>query len=178
MPTAADFKMELHRILLEAVRQGKQTAEVNAGDLHTRVGGYPGANHRMPVCCEVMRSAIATDIGDVVLSEPPSGQGATLTVRYVIPRPVDISAGINALKAVTSEPVKFPTLVRYTFSCKKCRKQFPIESGVSVRNAMSLEEAYENLAAFAKTVEPRIIKCSCGHEDQYYQKDVGFVALE
>jgi len=31
---------------------------------------------------------------------------------------------------------------------------------------------------FAKTVEPRTITCSCGHEDEYQQKDVGFLPLE
>lgn len=45
-------------------------------------------NHRMPVCCRVMRAAVAPDAGDVILGEPPSGQGASLTVRYVLPRPV------------------------------------------------------------------------------------------
>ena len=88
MPTAQEFKMELHRMMYEAMQEGKATADINAGELHRRVGGYPGANHRMPVCCEVMRSAIAADAGDAVLSEPPSGQGASLTVRYVLPRRV------------------------------------------------------------------------------------------
>jgi hypothetical protein len=38
MLTAADFKMELHRLLYEAMKQGSPTADVNAGDLHERVG--------------------------------------------------------------------------------------------------------------------------------------------
>lgn len=60
--------------------------DVNAGELHRRVGGYPGSNHRMPVSCEVMRSAMGSDAGDIVLSQPPKGDGATLTIRYVLPR--------------------------------------------------------------------------------------------
>jgi len=88
MPTAEDFNLELHRIMLEAMRAGKECAEVNAGELHRRVGDYPGRNHRMPVCCGVMRAALALDAGDVVLAEPPSGLGASLTIRYVLPRPV------------------------------------------------------------------------------------------
>lgn len=28
--------------------------EVNSGDVHRSLGGYPGADHRMPLCCEVM----------------------------------------------------------------------------------------------------------------------------
>jgi hypothetical protein len=67
MPTRQDFKLELHRIMNEAIHQGKATADMNAGDLHKRVGGYPGKNHRMPVCCGVMRGSLAPDVGDVIL---------------------------------------------------------------------------------------------------------------
>ncbi len=87
MPTADEFRMELYRMMNEAVHEGKETAEIKAGQLHRRVGGYPGRNHRMPVCCEVMRGAFAPDAGDLILEEPPSGQGASLTIRYVLPRP-------------------------------------------------------------------------------------------
>lgn len=91
MPTAEDFKIELHRIMLDAMKEGRELAEINAGELHRRVGDYPGKNHRMPVCCEVMRRALATDAGDLVVEQPPSGQGASLTIRYVLPRPTAIS---------------------------------------------------------------------------------------
>ena len=90
MPNADDFRHELHRMMYEAMKAGMTTAEISAGELHRRVGDYPGRNHRMPVCCEVMRNALAPDAGDVVLEEPPSGQGASLTVRYVLPRPEPI----------------------------------------------------------------------------------------
>lgn len=88
MPTAEDFKLELHRMMLEAMRAGRESVEISAGELHRRVGDYPGRNHRMPVCCQVMRAAIALDAGDVIVEEPPSGQGASFTARYVLPRPV------------------------------------------------------------------------------------------
>jgi len=91
MPTAEDFKTELHRMMLEAMKAGRESVEINAGELHRRVGDYPGRNHRMPVCCEVMRRTLAQDAGDVVLQEPLSGQGARLTIRYVLPRLVPIS---------------------------------------------------------------------------------------
>ena len=91
MPTAEDFKLELHRMMLEAMKEGRESAEINAGELHRRGGGYPGKNHRMPVCCEVMHGAIATDAGDLILEKPPSGQGATLTIRYALPRPTPTS---------------------------------------------------------------------------------------
>lgn len=86
MPTRDDFKVELYRMMNEAVRQGRTTAEITAGELHRRVGDYPGPNHRMPMCCGVMRDVLAPDMGDVILEEPPSGQGARLTIRYVLPR--------------------------------------------------------------------------------------------
>jgi 5-methylcytosine-specific restriction protein A len=53
------------------------------------LGGYPGRDHRVPICCKVMKSAMARDYGDMPLQEPPSGQGASLTIRYVLPRPVE-----------------------------------------------------------------------------------------
>lgn len=74
----------------EAIHDGRGTVEINAGELHGRVGDYPGRNHRMPVCCKVMHSAFAPDVGDVIVGEPPSGQGASLTIRYVLPRPESV----------------------------------------------------------------------------------------
>jgi hypothetical protein len=90
MPSADDFRKELHRLMLEAMKGGQASAVINAGELHRRVGQYPGRDHRMPVCCEVMLGALALDAGDIVLDRPPSGQGATLTIRYVLPRPEPI----------------------------------------------------------------------------------------
>lgn len=92
MPTAADFRMEMYRIMYDAMRDGRETVEINSGELHRRVGGYPGANHRMPVCCQVMKGAYAQDAGDVIVEEPTSGQGANLTIRYVLPQPVAIAS--------------------------------------------------------------------------------------
>jgi hypothetical protein len=86
MPTADEFKMELHRMIYEAMQQGNQTVDINSGELHRRVGDYPGANHRMPVCCDVMLQSFIPE-HDVILEEPPSRQGASLTIRYVVPRP-------------------------------------------------------------------------------------------
>jgi len=88
MPTADEFRETLYRIFYEAFKQGQTAIEVNAGDLHARVGGYPGTNHRMPSCCSVMRAAMDPSAGDRVLSEPRRGQGATLTIRYTLPRAV------------------------------------------------------------------------------------------
>jgi 5-methylcytosine-specific restriction protein A len=83
-PTAQDFQNELNRIFQEAQRQGKPYVDVKSGNLHRRVGGYPGHNHRMPTCCEVMTRNMKH--GDQILQQPPKGKGATLVIRYKLPR--------------------------------------------------------------------------------------------
>lgn len=83
-PKAEDFREELNKILAEAQKRGAPYVEVSAGELHRRVGDYPGTNHRMPVCCEVMRQIMKK--GDEIISEPPKGKGASLTIRYKLPR--------------------------------------------------------------------------------------------
>lgn len=83
-PTASDFQAALDEILELTTKEGHSFVDVKAGDLHRRVGGYPQPNHRMPVCCSVMRASMA--IGDIVLHEPHKGKGATLEVRYKLPR--------------------------------------------------------------------------------------------
>ncbi len=84
MPTAADFERELLRIFADATRRGQAWVEVEAGALHRAVGGYPGQNHRMPVCCGVMYRHQRA--GDTLLHAPPKGKGATLRIRYTLPR--------------------------------------------------------------------------------------------
>jgi 5-methylcytosine-specific restriction protein A len=86
MPTFEDFSNELFQIMAEAAKAGNEFVEIQAGELHRRVGGYPGEDHRIPNCCRVMRGQLAIDYGDAVISEPPSGQGASLTIRYRLPR--------------------------------------------------------------------------------------------
>jgi 5-methylcytosine-specific restriction protein A len=58
--------------------------EITAGSLHRVVGGYPGTNHRMPICCQVMYDTMGPD--DEVVTSPPSGKGASLRIRYQLPR--------------------------------------------------------------------------------------------
>lgn len=86
MPTAEEFREQLFEVFRAAQAKREQWVVVAAKDLHHVVGDYPDpTRHRMPVCCEVMRSAMKR--GDTILREPPKGKGATLTIRYVIPRP-------------------------------------------------------------------------------------------
>jgi len=93
MPTTEQFREELSSIFQEAVGENRSRVEVNAGELHRRVGDYPGPNHRMPLCCSVMREAFNSSAGDVIVEEPPSGKGAKLTIKYVLPRPPSTAAG-------------------------------------------------------------------------------------
>jgi 5-methylcytosine-specific restriction protein A len=83
-PKSGDFRDELHDQLGRAAKRGVKFVEINSGELHRNVGGYPGAGHRMPVCCEVMYAEQRT--GDEVVSRPPKGKGASLTIRYQLPR--------------------------------------------------------------------------------------------
>ena len=80
-PKEDDFKQELEKAFFEA--KGS-SVEVNSGKLHRRVGGYPGSDRRMPICCRVMRAAM--EPGDEIIKSPPKGDGASLTIRYVLPR--------------------------------------------------------------------------------------------
>lgn len=82
--TTENFRRVLAKLLFAAEELGFTAVELRAGDLHRRVGGYPGEKHRMPMCCEAMRQAVGAE--DVVVSEPPSGLGASLVIRYRLPR--------------------------------------------------------------------------------------------
>ena len=55
-----------------------------AGDLHRKLGGYPGAGHRMPVCCRVMQSMMPALTLFVDL--PPKGVGARLMIEFKLPQ--------------------------------------------------------------------------------------------
>ena len=84
MVTRADFERTLNQIFAQAEKVNKSTIQVNSGKLHRLVGGYLGSNHRMPVCCGVMNRAKGK--GDKIISAPPSGLGASLTIEYKLPR--------------------------------------------------------------------------------------------
>jgi len=75
------FETLLDQQFARARQDRLRTIDVNAGRLHRSVGRYPDPHkHRMPVCCEVMRSRMKS--GDQVLYAPPKGNGSTFTVRY------------------------------------------------------------------------------------------------
>ena len=82
--TTQDFAGEIQRILAQEEAAGKTDVTLKSGDIHRRVGVYPASNHRMPCCCDAMKKQMSA--GDEIVSEPPSGKGASLTVLYRLPR--------------------------------------------------------------------------------------------
>lgn len=81
-----EFREELKSQIARAAMSGAKFVDITSGNLHRAVGGYPGpgGNHAMPSCCNAMYQAQRA--GDVILSAPASGKGATLTIRYRLPR--------------------------------------------------------------------------------------------
>lgn len=80
----AAFDQAIEAQVARAAEQGRPHVEINAGELHRQLGGYPGTSHRMPVACAALRAAMRD--GDMVSFEPPKGNGAALTVRYELRR--------------------------------------------------------------------------------------------
>jgi hypothetical protein len=78
------FEQAIRTTLRAAADAGRPHVDITSRDLHRSVGGYPGPNHRMPVCCSVMYGFMKP--GDIVVDAPPSGQGAKLTIRYRLSR--------------------------------------------------------------------------------------------
>lgn len=88
-PKTESFRMALMDIFKTATLEGKTSVVIRASDLHRMVGGYPpkrGESHRMPVCCDVMRSFMDVSVGDRVLCSPPKKRGASLEIEYKLPR--------------------------------------------------------------------------------------------
>ena len=99
---AETFRKALQRVFAEA--KGS-FVDVTSGDLHRLVGGYPGRSHKMPVCCDVMRMAMQS--GDTILASPPKGRGATLTIRYILPR--------SSLPLARTDRATLASVLRSTF---------------------------------------------------------------
>lgn len=88
MPATDDFRAELEAQIDRAIKQGRLHIEINAGELHRTVGGYPpkaGQSHSMPSCCNVLREEHKRG-NAVVIYETESGQAPALTIRYYFPR--------------------------------------------------------------------------------------------
>lgn len=83
-PQREDFQKALDEIFKCAEKYGLNAVEVISGSLHRYVGGYPSSSHRMPICCNVMKGNMHGE--DKIIKEPPSGQGASVIIRYYLPR--------------------------------------------------------------------------------------------
>jgi 5-methylcytosine-specific restriction protein A len=88
MANTEEFKTEIKAQIQRAIRQHRPHLEINAGELHRAVGGYPtknGEHHNMPSCCAVMREELKRGNAEIVF-ETASGNAAAFTVRYNLPR--------------------------------------------------------------------------------------------
>ena len=83
-PNATEFQALIDRLLSAAEELGFVAVEISAGNLHRKIGGYPGTNHRMPMCCAAMQKTMTQQ--DSIVAAPTKGVGASLTVRYKLPR--------------------------------------------------------------------------------------------
>lgn len=82
MPSKNEFDRTLKDILHNARVRGDQYIDVLSKDLHINVGGYPGPNHNMPSCCDVMYEQMKNK--DKILESPKKGKGASLLIRYFL----------------------------------------------------------------------------------------------
>lgn len=79
------FRAELRAQIELAEKQHHGHIDINSGELHRKLGGYPGPNHSMPTCCRGMWQEHAEGHAYTV-SRPPSGADASLTIRYLLSR--------------------------------------------------------------------------------------------
>lgn len=84
MLTKDDFRNELRKRLRNAELRGARELKINSGELHRQLGGYPGPAHKLPSCCDAMHEEMRA--GDELIEGPPKGRGASLTIKYALPR--------------------------------------------------------------------------------------------
>jgi 5-methylcytosine-specific restriction protein A len=82
--TADDVRNLLLVVFDRVYELGGMEIAIKAGKVHRRLGGYPGADHRMPLVCEVMRKMMGPH--DEAIAQPPHGDGANLVIRYKLPK--------------------------------------------------------------------------------------------
>jgi hypothetical protein len=81
MPASDDFRTEVRAQISRAIRQGRPHIEINAGEVHRKLGG----SNRMPMLCNVMRQEAWYGRSENIFV-PECGDGASLTIRYYFPR--------------------------------------------------------------------------------------------
>ena len=82
MTNKDDFVKEIMQMKQMAKDEGAAFIDIVSGDVHRKLGGYPGTNHRMSGCCDVMYELMKP--GDEIIEAPPKGKGATVKVRYYL----------------------------------------------------------------------------------------------
>lgn len=85
LPTREQFSQEIQKQFHEAELRGVPSITLSAGMIHRVLGGYPGLGHQMPSCCDAMY-AECDATRDHVVERPKNGRGASLTIRYALPR--------------------------------------------------------------------------------------------
>lgn len=85
MPNADEFRQALTQRFQDAIRQRRAFIELSSGEFHRALGGYPAKGHAMPTCCSIMRREYERGRAEIV-SEPPKRAGASLKIRYQLPR--------------------------------------------------------------------------------------------
>ncbi|MCX6979749.1 MAG: HNH endonuclease [Verrucomicrobia bacterium] len=80
--TREQFREAILERFRQSFEQGLTSITIRSGDLHRELGDFPGPDQRMPMLCDEMRELRRS--GDEVLESPPSGQGATLMIRYAL----------------------------------------------------------------------------------------------
>lgn len=84
IPTTTDFKDKIHCLLTEADKNKKSSLILNAKIIHGFFKGYPSKKHRIPSCCNAMKSMMQK--GDRIIYAPPKGLGSTFQIEYNFPR--------------------------------------------------------------------------------------------
>jgi hypothetical protein len=84
MVSTDHFRQGLLAQMDRVFRSGRIDVLINSGELYRSLGGYPGALHGMPNCCEAMEDEMKS--GDTRILERSNGAG--MTVRYLLPRSV------------------------------------------------------------------------------------------
>lgn len=77
-----DFIKAINEERAKAKSAGKQYVDINSGEIHRKLGGYPGKKHCMPTCCNAMYALQSEK--DEILTSPAKGKGASLTIRYYL----------------------------------------------------------------------------------------------
>ena len=73
-----DIKNILDQKHSYAKQEGVREIQINSGELHRELGGYPGPDHRMPMVCKVRRDSMRKN--EEMSQTPQKGNGAQFTI--------------------------------------------------------------------------------------------------